>query len=106
MLAFSDGDSVYVMPPAQDHKRLGEGDVGLNTGGMGAYCPYPKLTDKELKYIKEKIIQKTINGMKKEGFKYVGECLYFFHSAFIYTVLPPNNNSLNSNQLPNNNQGF
>ncbi|KAK7093982.1 trifunctional purine biosynthetic protein adenosine-3-like [Littorina saxatilis] len=72
VLAFTDGDAVSVMPPAQDHKRLGEGDTGPNTGGMGAYCPYPKINEAELQYIKEKIIQKTVDGLRNEGRKYVG----------------------------------
>lgn len=72
VLAFTDGESVALMPPAQDHKRLGVGDTGPNTGGMGAYCPYPKLTEKDREYVKQHVVQKTVDGLRKEGRKYVG----------------------------------
>lgn len=55
------------MLPAQDHKRLLDGDKGLNTGGMGAYCPCPLLNDKQLKEVEESILQKTVNGLQKDG---------------------------------------
>ncbi|KAL8599687.1 hypothetical protein ACOMHN_064133 [Nucella lapillus] len=72
VLAFTDGETVAMMPPAQDHKRLGVGDTGPNTGGMGAYCPYPKISETELEYIREKVIKKTVDGLRQEGRKYVG----------------------------------
>ncbi|ESP03513.1 hypothetical protein LOTGIDRAFT_207583 [Lottia gigantea] len=72
ILAFTDGETVAMMPPAQDHKRLNEEDKGPNTGGMGAICPYSKICEEMLKFIKEEIIQKTVDGLKQEGRKYVG----------------------------------
>ncbi len=57
---------------AQDHKRVGEGDTGLNTGGMGAYSPAPLLTGPLEKKIKKKIIEPTINAMKNLGHPYKG----------------------------------
>ena len=57
---------------AQDHKRVGEGDTGPNTGGMGAYSPAPLLNKKLEDKIKKKIIEPTINAMKKLGYPYKG----------------------------------
>ncbi|KAM9820737.1 trifunctional purine biosynthetic protein adenosine-3 [Neosynchiropus ocellatus] len=71
-LCFSDGSSVSPMPPAQDHKRLQDGDLGPNTGGMGAYCPTPQVSAELLLQIKETVLQKTIDAMKAEGAPYVG----------------------------------
>ncbi|XP_054649072.1 trifunctional purine biosynthetic protein adenosine-3 isoform X1 [Dunckerocampus dactyliophorus] len=71
-LCFSDGSSVASMPPAQDHKRLQDGDQGPNTGGMGAYCPTPQVSDELLLHIRESVLQKTVDGMKQEGTPYVG----------------------------------
>ncbi|KAM6893431.1 trifunctional purine biosynthetic protein adenosine-3 [Xenentodon cancila] len=71
-LCFSDGTSVAQMPPAQDHKRLQDGDVGPNTGGMGAYCPTPQVSQELLQQIRETVLQKTVDGMKEEGTPYVG----------------------------------
>lgn len=68
VLAFTDGNSVSVMSPAQDHKRLKDGDIGPNTGGMGAYCPCPLLSLSDLDIVKEQILKKTINGLKAEGY--------------------------------------
>nr|XP_020511731.1 trifunctional purine biosynthetic protein adenosine-3 [Labrus bergylta]XP_020511732.1 trifunctional purine biosynthetic protein adenosine-3 [Labrus bergylta]XP_020511733.1 trifunctional purine biosynthetic protein adenosine-3 [Labrus bergylta]XP_020511734.1 trifunctional purine biosynthetic protein adenosine-3 [Labrus bergylta]XP_029137492.1 trifunctional purine biosynthetic protein adenosine-3 [Labrus bergylta] len=71
-LCFSDGSSVSAMPPAQDHKRLQDGDLGPNTGGMGAYCPTPQVSQELLQQIKETVLQKTVDGMKEDGAPYVG----------------------------------
>ncbi|KAM9835818.1 trifunctional purine biosynthetic protein adenosine-3 [Aulostomus maculatus] len=71
-LCFTDGSSVAPMPPAQDHKRLQDGDLGPNTGGMGAYCPTPQVSQELLQQIKEAVLQKTVDGMKEEGTPYVG----------------------------------
>uniref|UniRef100_UPI00398EC422 trifunctional purine biosynthetic protein adenosine-3 isoform X2 n=1 Tax=Pristiophorus japonicus TaxID=55135 RepID=UPI00398EC422 len=71
-LCFSDGITVACMPPAQDHKRLLDGDQGPNTGGMGAYCPVPQVSKNVLQKIKENVLQKTVDGMRQEGTPYVG----------------------------------
>jgi len=70
--AIVDENSYHFFGSAQDHKRVGEGDVGPNTGGMGAYSPAPLLTNKLEKKIKEKIIEPTLKAMKKLGHPYKG----------------------------------
>ncbi|CAG5128151.1 unnamed protein product, partial [Candidula unifasciata] len=72
LLAFTDGETVALMPPAQDHKRLLDNDEGPNTGGMGAVCPYPWLSEAELEKIKTDVLEKTVKGLAAEGKKYVG----------------------------------
>ena len=67
-----DSNSYYFFGAAQDHKRVGDGDVGPNTGGMGAYSPPPLLNDKLEKKIKKKIIEPTLEAMKKLGHPYKG----------------------------------
>lgn len=67
-----DGKNGKVIHNAQDHKRIGEGDTGLNTGGMGAYAPAPVLPDSMMERIKEEIIEPTIQGMQKEDAPYLG----------------------------------
>ncbi|NXX70187.1 PUR2 protein, partial [Spizella passerina] len=71
-LCFSDGVTIAPMPPAQDHKRLMDGDEGPNTGGMGAYSPAPQISKDLLQKIRETVLQKTVDGMRKEGVPYVG----------------------------------
>ncbi|XP_023211833.1 trifunctional purine biosynthetic protein adenosine-3-like [Centruroides sculpturatus] len=72
VLAFTDGTSIAVMPPAQDHKRLLDGDKGPNTGGMGAYCPCPQVSSSLLDKIETDIIERAVHGMKKDGIPYIG----------------------------------
>lgn len=75
VLAFSDGVNIAVMPPAQDHKRIFDGDKGPNTGGMGAYAPCPLVSKEMLAVIKRDVIRKAIDGMNTEGIPFVG-CLF------------------------------
>ncbi|GAB7355276.1 hypothetical protein MBLNU459_g5819t1 [Dothideomycetes sp. NU459] len=75
ILSFSDGHTIRSLPPAQDHKRIGEGDTGPNTGGMGTYAPTNVVTKEQNEWIHSNILQPTIDGMKKSGFPFVG-CLF------------------------------
>jgi phosphoribosylamine--glycine ligase len=68
----SDGKNYKILPTAKDYKRIGEGDTGLNTGGMGAVSPVPFATDEFLSKIEERIVKPTINGFKKDNLPYVG----------------------------------
>ena len=76
VFALCDGKNYVVLPTAQDHKRLEEGDKGLNTGGMGAYSPTPLISQNDLKEISEKIIDPTIKGLIRRKIDYRG-VLYF-----------------------------
>ena len=67
-----DGKHVEPMATSQDHKRVGDGDTGLNTGGMGAYSPAPVVTDEVFNKVMQQIIYPTVNGMAQEGNVYVG----------------------------------
>ncbi|CAH8282809.1 phosphoribosylamine--glycine ligase [Mariniflexile fucanivorans] len=68
----TDGKNYKILPTAKDYKRIGEGDTGLNTGGMGAVSPVPFATDEFLNKIEERIVKPTINGFKKDNLPYVG----------------------------------
>lgn len=72
LLAFTDGNTILPMPPAQDHKRLLEGDSGPNTGGMGAYAPAPICPPEMVGWLTEHILQPTIDGLRTEGIPYTG----------------------------------
>jgi phosphoribosylamine--glycine ligase/phosphoribosylformylglycinamidine cyclo-ligase len=75
ILSFCDGTTIKSLPPAQDHKRIGEGDTGLNTGGMGCYAPTKLATPQLIARIEREILQPTIDGMRKDGFPFRG-CLF------------------------------
>ncbi len=70
--AITDGENVVPFGSAQDHKRVGEGDVGPNTGGMGAYSPAPVLTPALQQQVMEQIIQPTVDTLAAEGTPYSG----------------------------------
>ncbi|OWZ50212.1 phosphoribosylamine-glycine ligase [Cryptococcus neoformans var. grubii Br795] len=72
VLAFSDGYTIVPMPAAQDHKRIGEGDTGLNTGGMGAYAPAPIATKEIMERCVKDVLEPTIKGMREDGYPFVG----------------------------------
>lgn len=67
------------MAPAQDHKRIFDGDTGPNTGGMGAYCPCPLLNKVDYEIVKTNILQKVIDGLRQEQIPFVG----------LYQILEP-----------------
>lgn len=75
ILCLTDGYSMIDLPAAQDHKRIGDGDSGLNTGGMGAYAPAPIATPQLLAKIRKTILEPSITGMRRDGFPMVG-CLF------------------------------
>ena len=68
----TDGNNYKILPFAKDYKKIGEGDTGLNTGGMGAISPVVFLDDVFLEKIEERIIKPTINGIMKENMEYMG----------------------------------
>ncbi len=72
MFAICDGEDFILLPAAQDHKRLLDGDKGPNTGGMGAYAPTPLVNDEIYEKVKARIIRPTLEGMKKEGAPFEG----------------------------------
>lgn len=76
VLSFTDGKTIVPMVSSMDHKRALDGDLGLNTGGMGTIAPNPYYTDNIAKECAEKIFLPTINGLKQEGRTFKG-CLYF-----------------------------
>ncbi len=67
-----DGKSYFLLPSSQDHKRVGEGDIGPNTGGMGAYSPAPIITETMGEKIEKKIVYPLLEGIREEKLKYRG----------------------------------
>jgi len=72
ILALVDGKNIYVLETAQDHKAIGDGDTGPNTGGMGAYSPAPVVTEKIMEQIIREILVPTVDGMNRNGTPYKG----------------------------------
>ncbi len=72
VFVLTDGKSYKILPTAKDYKRIGEGDTGLNTGGMGAISPVPFADDAFMNKIEEQIVNPTVKGLEKEGIDYKG----------------------------------
>jgi len=71
-LAFCDGENILCMPSSQDHKSVGEGDTGLNTGGMGAYSPAPVLPEADYQKIADLVMRPVVEGLARLGNPFVG----------------------------------
>ena len=72
VFVLTDGKSYKILPSAKDYKRIGEGDIGLNTGGMGAISPVPFADDAFLNKVEELVVKPTIKGLQKDGIDYRG----------------------------------
>jgi phosphoribosylamine--glycine ligase len=72
VFVLTDGESYKMLPAAKDYKRIGDGDQGLNTGGMGAVSPVPFADEDYLKKVEERVVIPTIEGLKKDGIPYSG----------------------------------
>lgn len=72
VFVLTDGKSYKILPVAKDYKRIGEGDTGLNTGGMGAVSPVPFADDDFMQKVEQRIVIPTIEGLKKENIEYRG----------------------------------
>ena len=72
VFVLTDGKNYVILPEAKDYKRVGEGDTGPNTGGMGAVSPVPFADEEFLKTVEDKIVRPTVDGLKKEGLEYRG----------------------------------
>ncbi|GAA4829842.1 phosphoribosylamine--glycine ligase [Algivirga pacifica] len=72
VFVLTDGENYITLPSAKDYKRIGEGDTGLNTGGMGAISPVPFADDAFMQKVDERVVKPTVEGLKKDNLDYVG----------------------------------
>jgi phosphoribosylamine--glycine ligase len=72
VLALVDGGTIWILDLCQDHKQVGEGDVGPNTGGMGAFCPAPVLTKELLAIVEREVLVPAVDAMRRDGIEYRG----------------------------------
>ncbi len=85
ILAFVDGRSIYIMESSQDHKAIGDGDTGPNTGGMGAYSPAPVITDEVMDKISREVLVSVVDGMNRNGTPYKG----VIYAGIMMTITGP-----------------
>jgi len=72
ILALVDGRNIFVLDPSQDHKQMGEGDTGPNTGGMGVYCPTPLVDDELMSTIEREVLVPTVDALRRSGVNFQG----------------------------------
>ena len=72
IFVLTDGEGAIYLPPAQDHKRVGDGDTGLNTGGMGSYAPAPIVTPRIMELVQTLVVEPLLSGMADDGMPYQG----------------------------------
>ena len=72
VLAITDGEALMVLEPVMDHKQLGEGDSGPNTGGMGVYSPVPAMTRRLMRQVEQHVLLPTLSGLERDGIAYRG----------------------------------